>query len=786
MNNLKDNFDNSDRDLSSFLGSNNNNNDFNFDKDINLLMNSNDSDNINHFNDFDQFLNLPDLMNHNDRSNNNAVSERKEENLDEVTKPKRKYVRKNQKTSTSSKNDQEQSELDSDKLLGSNMPNIFDSSSNNVPVAIQSTSFKNELLPDFSNHTSSSNQENGFDDMLEILPDGLDILQSQSGIDLFTKNENNENKGFDSVNPMNIQGNVQNGEIANFWAFNVEDLLSSVPSSLGSTTISAANSANSQMLTNNKQNQINSLNIDSSVGGFGKPSMSELKKTKTNSSSISNSTIKRRGSTASNGMKSQTHSFASQNIKNNGLESKQDQRAAQQCYNCKTLKTPLWRRDSSGNTLCNACGLFHKLHGTMRPLSLKSDVIKKRNAKKKDSKNDINEGSKISKSRKSSVASTSNTEFTGIGSGGKKDMSKPNSNGNAILGSNNSVSNSINISNKSLLNRRESSSSSLTTLKARNGLKNSMSNSYNNNFMTGSLPGNNNGYGNTMRSRKSSFSSSVGSTNTPNKMSIPILPKKKSQQHNALNVTPNNSLPNGSNILMSSSHPNYNQPSMSGTNGATFMSTGSFVDNSPRFTQGSMVALSPFTNMPGTIDTSYSVVSTPSEMNTPLVSGSGLHRLSQTISANNNNGGSMGAGSNVSTSSNSFSGGGGALYNNNFIAQMPSTTISNNNIISMNGNTMSQYTMPQQRSSNNSNPVKVSLLSQGLKNKSLGHGTKINPHEVSSMYNSFYGDTAQGNSSSTLNPNTVRSVTNEYSEDVDMQDNEKKEKDDLSWLKFGM
>ena len=69
MNNLKDNFDNSDRDLSSFLSSNNNN-DFNFDKDINFLMNSNGSDNINHFNDFDQFLNLPDLMNHNDRSNN--------------------------------------------------------------------------------------------------------------------------------------------------------------------------------------------------------------------------------------------------------------------------------------------------------------------------------------------------------------------------------------------------------------------------------------------------------------------------------------------------------------------------------------------------------------------------------------------------------------------------------------------------------------------------------------------------------------------------------------------
>lgn len=49
-----------------------------------------------------------------------------------------------------------------------------------------------------------------------------------------------------------------------------------------------------------------------------------------------------------------------------------------ECQNCHTMKTPLWRKDPSGNTLCNACGLFLKLHGTMRPLSLKTDVIKKR------------------------------------------------------------------------------------------------------------------------------------------------------------------------------------------------------------------------------------------------------------------------------------------------------------------------------------------------------------------------------------------------------------------------
>lgn len=49
------------------------------------------------------------------------------------------------------------------------------------------------------------------------------------------------------------------------------------------------------------------------------------------------------------------------------------------CRNCRTTNTPLWRRDPEGQPLCNACGLFFKLHGVVRPLSLKTDVIKKRN-----------------------------------------------------------------------------------------------------------------------------------------------------------------------------------------------------------------------------------------------------------------------------------------------------------------------------------------------------------------------------------------------------------------------
>ncbi|KAI9890231.1 MAG: hypothetical protein M1814_004393 [Vezdaea aestivalis] len=49
------------------------------------------------------------------------------------------------------------------------------------------------------------------------------------------------------------------------------------------------------------------------------------------------------------------------------------------CQNCQTSTTPLWRRDEIGSVLCNACGLFLKLHGKPRPISLKTDVIKSRN-----------------------------------------------------------------------------------------------------------------------------------------------------------------------------------------------------------------------------------------------------------------------------------------------------------------------------------------------------------------------------------------------------------------------
>jgi hypothetical protein len=45
------------------------------------------------------------------------------------------------------------------------------------------------------------------------------------------------------------------------------------------------------------------------------------------------------------------------------------------CSNCHTNTTSLWRRNSVGEPVCNACGLYFKLHGVNRPLAMKKDSI---------------------------------------------------------------------------------------------------------------------------------------------------------------------------------------------------------------------------------------------------------------------------------------------------------------------------------------------------------------------------------------------------------------------------
>lgn len=53
------------------------------------------------------------------------------------------------------------------------------------------------------------------------------------------------------------------------------------------------------------------------------------------------------------------------------------------CVLCGATVTSLWRR-IGGTSVCNACGLYYKLHGRMRNVNRGTNVIRKRIRKKKE------------------------------------------------------------------------------------------------------------------------------------------------------------------------------------------------------------------------------------------------------------------------------------------------------------------------------------------------------------------------------------------------------------------
>lgn len=58
------------------------------------------------------------------------------------------------------------------------------------------------------------------------------------------------------------------------------------------------------------------------------------------------------------------------------------------CTNCGTQTTTIWRRNMRGEMVCNACGLYYKLHGVDRPHTMRRDTIhtRRRRPKAADSK----------------------------------------------------------------------------------------------------------------------------------------------------------------------------------------------------------------------------------------------------------------------------------------------------------------------------------------------------------------------------------------------------------------
>lgn len=69
-----------------------------------------------------------------------------------------------------------------------------------------------------------------------------------------------------------------------------------------------------------------------------------------------------------------------------GKNSNTQQQKDMSCTNCGTLTTTIWRRNLRGEMVCNACGLYFKLHGVNRPHSMRRDTIHTRRRRPKGDK----------------------------------------------------------------------------------------------------------------------------------------------------------------------------------------------------------------------------------------------------------------------------------------------------------------------------------------------------------------------------------------------------------------
>ncbi|XP_058447136.1 uncharacterized protein DDB_G0283357-like isoform X2 [Malaya genurostris] len=87
-------------------------------------------------------------------------------------------------------------------------------------------------------------------------------------------------------------------------------------------------------------------------------------------------------------------------------------RVGLQCSNCNTTNTSLWRRNQVGEPVCNACGLYYKLHNINRPLTMKKDNIQSRKRKPKGSKNADGASSNSKSSNSNSNSNNNNSSST--------------------------------------------------------------------------------------------------------------------------------------------------------------------------------------------------------------------------------------------------------------------------------------------------------------------------------------------------------------------------------------
>ncbi|CAX41773.1 transcriptional activator of nitrogen-regulated genes, putative [Candida dubliniensis CD36] len=208
------------------------------------------------------------------------------------------------------------------------------------------------------------------------------VMQSQA----ISANNGKENNQSFSISPVNNQtlGSAHDKVLDLLSPLSIDDLKNNTITTTTTTTTSYHQNKLNQRLngtTNNNPSHITGNNSSTRSTLF-KPSSPHSENTSPKNISSSSSSSLAPSTKANNLSHNNTTNNHGPSSEIKSSSSSLPPKKVTRCFNCNTTATPLWRRDADGNTLCNACGLFLKLHGTCRPLSLKSDVIKKRNSRK--------------------------------------------------------------------------------------------------------------------------------------------------------------------------------------------------------------------------------------------------------------------------------------------------------------------------------------------------------------------------------------------------------------------
>ncbi|XP_072935492.1 uncharacterized protein [Epargyreus clarus] len=137
-------------------------------------------------------------------------------------------------------------------------------------------------------------------------------------------------------------------------------------------------------------------------------------------------------------------------------------RHGQCCTNCGSRNTTLWRRNNDGEPVCNACGLYYKLHGINRPLAMRKDGIQTRKRKPKKSANGAKPNQDSSKKdghsspgideSKPSIAEVPLPLTSGMGQAGKREAAGGAAAGGAAYGAGPSAPGATFLANPALFN----------------------------------------------------------------------------------------------------------------------------------------------------------------------------------------------------------------------------------------------------------------------------------------------------------------------------------------------